>query len=144
MKMSLIPLAAVIIALVATSAGVLALTGGGSIRSDEGIDPNECNLVHNIDACDQDDLDRLGDLEGGNGDKSSNGNVTGEIAWEEAVQLIRNCEVTSVFQTHSLAVEITLKDGTNRSTTEPSIDLVLQEAQQASASCESPINLITE
>ena len=61
MKTSLIPLAAVILALVATSAGVLALTGGDTpIRSDEGIDPNECNLVHNIDACDQDDLDRLG------------------------------------------------------------------------------------
>ncbi len=62
MKKSLIPLAAVILALVATSAGVLALTGGDTpIRSDEGIDPNECNLVHNIDACDQDDLDRLGE-----------------------------------------------------------------------------------
>ncbi len=61
MKTSLIPLAAVILALVATSAGVLALTGGDTpIRSDEGIDPYECDLVHNIDACDQDDLDRLG------------------------------------------------------------------------------------
>ena len=26
------------------------------IRSDEGIDPNECNLVHNINACDEDEL----------------------------------------------------------------------------------------
>ena len=61
MKTSPIPLAAVILALVATSAGVLALTGSDTpIRSDEGIDPNECNLVHNIAACDQDDLDRLG------------------------------------------------------------------------------------
>ena len=108
MKNSLIPLAAVILALVATSAGVLALTGGdepsggqppiGStgieprecnhnivdgcdqadldghpdadkdglcepvpLRSDCGIDPDECNFVHNINACDQDDLDRLGE-----------------------------------------------------------------------------------
>ena len=61
MKKPLIPLAAVILALVATSAGIFALTSGDTpIRSDEGIDPNECNLVHNIDACDQDDLDRLG------------------------------------------------------------------------------------
>ncbi len=60
MKKSLIPLAAVIIALVATSAGVLALTGGDTpILSSEGIDPNECNQVHNIDACDQDDLAQL-------------------------------------------------------------------------------------
>ena len=26
------------------------------IRSDEGIDPNECNLVHNVNACDEDEL----------------------------------------------------------------------------------------
>ncbi len=63
MKKSLIPLAAVILALVATSAGVLALTGGDStpILSSEGIDPDVCNLIHNITACDQDDLDRLGE-----------------------------------------------------------------------------------
>ncbi|MEE9249419.1 MAG: hypothetical protein V3U79_12105 [Dehalococcoidia bacterium] len=30
------------------------------IRSDEDIDPNECNLVHNINACDEDDLKALG------------------------------------------------------------------------------------
>ncbi len=60
MKKSLIPLAAVILALVATSAGVLALTGGDTpILSSEGIDPPECNQVHNIDACDQDDLAQL-------------------------------------------------------------------------------------
>ncbi|MCH9036226.1 MAG: hypothetical protein IH860_02765 [Chloroflexi bacterium] len=33
--------------------------GQGPIRSDEDIDPNECNLVHNIDACDEDDLKAL-------------------------------------------------------------------------------------
>ena len=61
MRTSPIPPAAVILALVATSAGVLALTGGDTpIRSDEGIDPNECDLIHNSDACDQADLDRLG------------------------------------------------------------------------------------
>ena len=60
MKKSLIPLAAIIIALGATSAGVLALTGGDEpssdqppISSDEGIDPDECSLVHNITACDE-------------------------------------------------------------------------------------------
>ena len=31
------------------------------LRSDCDIDPPECNQVHNIDACDQDDLDRLGE-----------------------------------------------------------------------------------
>lgn len=31
------------------------------LRSDCGIDANECNFVHNISVCDQDDLDRLGE-----------------------------------------------------------------------------------
>ena len=120
MKKSLIPLAAVILVLIATSAGVLALTGGdepsggqpplGStgieprecnhnivdgcdqadldghpdadkdglcepvpLRSDCGIDPDECNLVHNINACDQDDLDRLGGGDLLNSDASNDG-----------------------------------------------------------------------
>ena len=69
MKKALIPLLVIVLALAATAGGVLAVTGqddgeppsdGASIRSDEDIDPNECNLVHNINACDADDLDRLG------------------------------------------------------------------------------------
>ena len=31
------------------------------ILSSEGIDPDECNLIHNITACDQDEFDRLGE-----------------------------------------------------------------------------------
>ncbi|MCH7837428.1 MAG: hypothetical protein IIC26_02860 [Chloroflexi bacterium] len=31
------------------------------LRSDCGIDPDECNLIHNITACDQDDFDGLGE-----------------------------------------------------------------------------------
>lgn len=69
MKKALIPLIVIVLALAATAGGVLALTGdgdgeppsdGAQIRSDDGIDPNECNLVHNINACDAEDLDRLG------------------------------------------------------------------------------------
>ena len=43
------------------------------LRSDCGIDPNECNLVHNINACDQDDLDRLGGGDLLNSDTSNDG-----------------------------------------------------------------------
>ena len=61
MKRSLIPLVIVLVALAATSAAVLAMTRDGGpatddappILSDEAIEPNECNLVHNIDACDE-------------------------------------------------------------------------------------------
>ena len=34
--------------------------GQPPVRSDEDIYPNECNLVHNINACDEDDLQALG------------------------------------------------------------------------------------
>lgn len=56
MKRTLLPLLIVIGLLGATSAAVLAVAGGGDgapVRSDEGIAPDECSLVHNIDACDQ-------------------------------------------------------------------------------------------
>lgn len=60
MKRWLIPLLGLAVALAATTAVTVALTGSltGSgdqppIRSDEGIDPNECSLVHNINACDR-------------------------------------------------------------------------------------------
>lgn len=60
MKRWLIPLFGLAVALAATTAVTVALTGSplGSgdqppIRSDEGIDANECSLVHNIDACDR-------------------------------------------------------------------------------------------
>src|SRR3972149_1608200 len=77
MKRWLIVLAAAAVIIGGSTAAVFALTGEGNptddpqagagepssgqtpIRSDEGIDPDECNLVHNIDACDEEDLARL-------------------------------------------------------------------------------------
>lgn len=67
-----------------------------------------------------------------------------EISWEEAVQLIRDCEVTLVFQDHSKNVGLTLKDGTSRSTKEPVIDLVLEEAAKATTKCGFTIDAVTE
>lgn len=67
-----------------------------------------------------------------------------EISWEEAVQLIRDCEVTLVFQDHSKNVGLTLKDGTSRSTKEPVIDLVLEEAAKATTKCGFEILMVTE
>lgn len=67
-----------------------------------------------------------------------------EISWEEAVRLIRDCQVTFVFQTHSLDVDLTFKDGTTRSTQEPEIDLVLEEASKASGNCGFQIDMATE
>ena len=66
MKKWLIPIAILALLVAGATTAAFALDGAEPsgdtppIRSDEGIDPDECNLVHNIDACDQDDLDRLG------------------------------------------------------------------------------------
>ncbi len=67
-----------------------------------------------------------------------------EITWEEAVELIGSCRVESVFQDHSRNVGLTLKDGTSRSTIEPEIDMVLEEAEIASNKCGFPIDMLTE
>ena len=82
MKRWLIVLVAAAVIIGGSTAAVFALTGEGNptddpqagagepagdqppVRSDEGIDPDECNLVHNIDACDEEDLARLGGGEG--------------------------------------------------------------------------------
>ena len=55
----LLPLVIITAVLAAASVGVLAATNASGndqppIRSDEGIDPNECSLVHNSDACEED------------------------------------------------------------------------------------------
>ncbi len=72
-KSWLIPLVGLTLALAGSSGAAYALTADGTdtperglvddpagdqppVRSDDGIDPNECNLVHNINACDDDEL----------------------------------------------------------------------------------------
>ncbi len=52
--------------------------------------------------------------------------------WERAVELIEDCKVKSVSQTHSLIVELSLKDGGTHTTTEPHSDAVFDEIAKAS------------
>src|SRR3990172_1524222 len=61
----LFPLVIITAVLAAASVGLLAATNASGddqppIRSDEGIDPNECNIVHNIDACTPEELEQAG------------------------------------------------------------------------------------
>lgn len=51
--------------------------------------------------------------------------TTGQIPWEQAVQVLLHCDVVKVIQTHDLRVRIELADGTKYSTDEPEIDAVL-------------------
>ena len=75
------------------------------------------------------------EIEKGFDNQNSEKTTEDKITWEEAVELIRNCQVTTVFQTHSKNVSITLTDETTKSTTEPELDLVLNEASKASEEC---------
>jgi len=47
-----------------------------------------------------------------------------EYSWEDIEKIINSGEVTEVFQSHALDVEINLKDGTKISTKEPKIDAI--------------------
>jgi hypothetical protein len=61
----------------------------------------------------------------------------GEIAvsWDEARQMLRDCEVKAVMQAHSLEVWLTLEDGTRVKAVEPAIDDVLDLAFDAQQKC---------
>jgi hypothetical protein len=61
--------------------------------------------------------------------------VYDDLSWAEAVELIRDCKVTAVDQSHAREVDLTLKDGSNRRTIEPDLDGVLTEAVNAEAKC---------
>lgn len=66
-----------------------------------------------------------------------------QVAWEQAVAMILNGEVSEVMQTHSLKVTLTLKDGRVLHTVEPSIDDVFKVIQQCGEKC-SNIMVATE
>lgn len=66
-----------------------------------------------------------------------------EISWDEAVALLHDGQVTQIFQAHTLRVVLTLRNGAQVSTMEPSIDAIFFEVQQCGASCAN-IALATE
>ena len=66
-----------------------------------------------------------------------------EVDWETAVEILNTGEVEMVAQLHSLEVILTLKDGTEIRTVEPTIDAIFQEVQKCSQLC-SQIVLGTE
>ncbi len=76
MRKWLIPLAVLALLVAGATTAAFAVGGNGAtadddtppIRSDEGIDPNECNLIHNITACSEEELDAADILEEPPGD----------------------------------------------------------------------------
>jgi hypothetical protein len=59
----------------------------------------------------------------------------GHQAWEKVKSALQQCQVAKVFQSHSLAVSATLKDGTELRAQEPAIDDIIELAQQAAGKC---------
>lgn len=68
----------------------------------------------------------------------------GEIAWEDAIGLIRACKVKSVTQTHALDIFLYFDDGTEVRTTEPGIDDIITIIGDANEKCGGSINFATE
>jgi hypothetical protein len=53
-----------------------------------------------------------------------------KIEWADAVAMIREGKIESVFQAHSLKVGMTGKDGVEYATTQPAIDVVWRLVQE--------------
>jgi hypothetical protein len=66
-----------------------------------------------------------------------------EISWEQAVELLHDGQVTAVFQTHALDVTLTLVNGANVHTVEPSIDAIFHEIDACGQPC-ADIAIATE
>lgn len=66
-----------------------------------------------------------------------------EVDWETAVEILNTGDVEMVAQFHSLEVTLTLKDGTEIHTVEPTIDAIFDEVANCGQPC-SQILLATE
>ena len=66
-----------------------------------------------------------------------------EENWQTAVEILNTGQVTEAYQTHSLQVTLTLADGRQIKTVEPSIDEIFREVELCGDSCRNII-LVTE
>jgi hypothetical protein len=67
----------------------------------------------------------------------------GQVDWETAVEILHRGEVEMAAQFHSLEVILTLKEGTEIRTVEPTIDAVFREVEKCGRPC-NKIILATE
>jgi hypothetical protein len=61
------------------------------------------------------------------------------ISWNDAITIINNEEVKSIFQSHDLDVSIALKNGKVFDTKEPSIDDIFKEIEKCGENCKNII-----
>ncbi|MDD2483259.1 MAG: hypothetical protein PHE32_01160 [Candidatus Shapirobacteria bacterium] len=67
-----------------------------------------------------------------------------EITWPEAVNLIQNCQIKSIFQKRKLEVTLTAKDSRVYKTTEPKFNDIFTETNNLRSDCNDIIQTITE
>jgi hypothetical protein len=66
-----------------------------------------------------------------------------EVDWKTAVEILNSGDVEMAAQLHSLEVILTLKDGTEIRTVEPTIDAIFQEVEKCGQPC-AKMTLATE
>jgi hypothetical protein len=66
-----------------------------------------------------------------------------QVDWETAVELLNSGDVEMVVQLHSLDVTLTMKDGSEIHTVEPTIDAIFAEIEKCGQPC-SQIAIATE
>ena len=67
-----------------------------------------------------------------------------EITWEEAINLIQNCQIKSVFQKNNLEVTLTDKNQQVFKTTEPKKGDVFVQTNHLRSDCNDIVTTITE
>ena len=67
-----------------------------------------------------------------------------EISWQEAIDLIQNCQIKTVFQKHNLIVTLTDKNNQIFKTIEPNIDDIFDQTNHLRSDCNDIIQTITE
>ncbi len=65
------------------------------------------------------------------------------IPWPKAIELLRQCQVEFAMQTHSLDVNLTLKEGTHVRSVEPVIDELFRIYDEVQTAC-GPMPIATE
>lgn len=58
-----------------------------------------------------------------------------EIAWLDVEKLLANCQIKTVFQFHSLRINLIMADESQMYTTQPRIDAIIETIEQVDPPC---------
>lgn len=67
-----------------------------------------------------------------------------EISWQEAVDLVQNCQIKTIFQKRNLEITLTSKDKVVYKTIEPKLNDIFEETNHLRSDCNDEIQTITE